>query len=461
MRRVVLPPGVAPVPPPMTLPVFAVVGPRVQAVLAACAVFLYSGAKIQFTSTFTATELGAVDPLNRALQLLMLVGCGSLALWAGRPAVRIGLRLWPFLLVLALIFASAAWSHSTGHTLRRSLALVALVSFVVATGALLGVARFFKIFLGVMAVLIAASLAEAALRPAIGFDTGAYANAIRGVFPQKNVMGVALLFAALALSFLVLERGRLRWTDGAWLVVLLMMLVLARSTTSLLLTIMVVGVTVLVFWASRGGIWGAVAGLVSAVGLAAGVIFFVGIGMEAFFDLIGKDSSLTGRTFIWDGVWAIIATRPLLGHGYAAFWLENARSVRILTELVAWELPNAHSGYLEVLLQLGWVGMALVSVMGATTLALALRALLRGQVGLGLWALLVLAVVCIMNRTESLLLNPDFPMLFWLLTLVALGGGRRAPDGAEHKSHVDGRMRRQQNPIVSIGAGCMAPTLRP
>nr|WP_249732257.1 O-antigen ligase family protein [Roseococcus sp. SDR] len=419
-----MPPGVAPVPPPMTLPAFAEVGPRIQAVLAACAVFLYSGAKIQTGSSFAAAELGAVDPLNRALQLLMLGGCGLLALWAGRPAVRIGLRLWPFLLVLALIFASALWSQSMGHTLRRSLALVALVAFVVATGTVLGLPRFFRIFLGVMAVLIAASLAEAGLRPAVGFDTGDYANAIRGVFPQKNVTGVALLFAGLALSFLVLERGRLRWTDAAWLLLLLVMLVLARSTTSLLMTLVVAGVTVLVLWASRGGIWGAVAGLVTVVGLAAGLVIFAGIGMEGFFDLIGKDSSLTGRTFIWDGVWHTIAARPLLGHGYAAFWLENSRNVRSLAERVAWEVPNAHSGYLEVLLQLGWAGMALVGLMGAATLALALRAIWRGQVGLGLWALLVLGLVAIVNRTESLLLNPDFPMLFWLLALVALGGAR-------------------------------------
>lgn len=422
MRRVVLPPGVASVPPPVALPGFAVVAPRIQAVLAASAVFLYAGAKIQFGASYASNELGAVDPINRLLQLLLLGGCGLLALRAGLPALRVGLRLWPFLLVLALVVASAAWSQSGGHTLRRSLALMALVAFVVATGTLLGLGRFFRILLWVMGGLILASLAEAALRPSVGFDTGEYANAIRGVFPQKNVLGMALLFTALALSFLVLERGRLRWTDGAWLVVLLVMLVLARSTTSLLLTLVVAGVTLLVLWAIRGGLWGAAAGLAAAVGMAAGVIVFAGVGMEGFFDLIGKDSSLTGRTFIWDGVWHIIAGRPLLGHGYAAFWLENSRNVRTLAELVAWDVPNAHSGYLEVLLQLGWVGMGLVWLMGAATLVLALAALLRGRVGLALWALLVLATVGILNRTESVLLNPDLPMLFWLLALVALGG---------------------------------------
>jgi multidrug efflux pump subunit AcrB len=57
-----------------------------------------------------------------------------------------------------------------------------------------------------------------------------------------------------------------------------------------------------------------------------------------------------------------------------------------------------------------------------TTLVLALRAMLLGRAALGLWAVLVLAVAGILNRTESVLLNPDFPTLFWLLALVALGG---------------------------------------
>lgn len=426
MRAVVLPPGVAAPPPAGALPAFASLAPRIQWLLAVLAVVLYSGAKFTLSAGPAVAELGAVDPVNRLLQLIMLLGCGALVLGAGWPGLRGALRLWPFLLVLALIVASAAWSQSPGHTLRRSLGVLAMVMFVIATGTLLGVGRFFRIMLGVMAGLMALSLVEAALRPAVGFDTGEYANAIRGVFPQKNVLGMALLFTALALSFTVLERGRLRPGDAAWLLALLAMLVLARSTTSLLLTLVVAGVTLLVLWLDRGGLWGATAGLATALGLTAGLVVFAGIGMEGFFDLIGKDSSLTGRTFIWDGVWHIIAGRPALGHGYAAFWLENSRNVRALVELVQWDVPNAHSGYLEVLLQLGWMGMALVGLLALVTLGWAVAAALRGQVSRALWAVLVLAMVAVLNRTESVLLNPDFPMVFWLLALLALQEAPRA-----------------------------------
>lgn len=456
-RQVALPGGfAADVPPVRHGPALSVVGPRVQAVLAVLGVYLYSGAKLTLTAAPAAAEMGAVDPLNRLLQLVVLGGCGLLALLAGRPTLRAALRLWPYVLILGLIVASAAWSVSPGHTLRRSLAMAALLAFVLATATQLGPVRLMRILLGTVLALALLSLLEAALRPAVGFDTGEYANAIRGVFPQKNVLGMALLFAAIALSFLVLERGRLRWTDGAWLVGLLGMLVLARSTTSLVLTVAVAGLTVFILFVARGGLWAAAMALAAAVGAAAGLLAFTALGTEGLFDILGKDPTLTGRTPIWAALWDVAAQRPLLGHGFAAFWLENARPVRGLTELVQWDVPNAHSGYLEVLLQLGWVGMALVAVMAAHTLALALRAAMAGQMGRALWAVMVLGILATINRTESVLLNPDFPMLFWLLAIVALREGLRpmppreapSPDGFLAR---DGRGR--PAPFIIRGRG--------
>lgn len=427
-REVALPGGfAADVPPLRPAPSLAAIGPRVQAVLAVLAVYLYSGAKLTLSAAPAEAELGAVDPVNRLLQLVMLGGCGLLALLAWRGTLRAALRLWPYVLILGLIVASAAWSVSSGHTLRRSLAMLALLAFVLATATQLGPVRFLRILLGTMLALAALSLLEAALRPAVGFDVGEYANAVRGVFPQKNVLGMALLFTALALSLVVLERGRLRLADGAWLLLILGMLVLARSTTSLVLTAAVAGLTVLILFLARGGLWAAAMGLAAAMGAAAGLLAFAAIGMEGVFDLLGKDSTLTGRTFIWAALWDIVAQRPLLGHGFAAFWLEDARPVRGLVELVQWEVPNAHSGYLEVLLQLGWAGMALVVLMALHTLALAVRAAARGRLDRALWAVMVLGVIATINRTESVLLNPDFPMLFWLLAILALREGLRPP----------------------------------
>ncbi|WP_305123173.1 O-antigen ligase [Roseomonas sp. GC11] len=390
-----------------------------QAALVVVAVLSYSSARLQI-GTPDADELNASDPLGAVLPLLLLLGCAVSALLHWRRVLALLPRLWPFLPLMLLVLASALWSEAPAASLRRAVSLGVLMVFVLSTLAGPGLERFMALVVGTSLALILASLAEAALRPALGFDTGEYANAIRGVFRQKNVFGMALLCCALALSALVMERGRLRWRDGALLLLLLAMLVLARSTTSLLLTLLVAGATVAFLWLDRGGAWMAAVLLAATVGAMAGLLVFAALGVEGLFELLGKDSSLTGRTFIWAGVWAAIERKPLLGHGYAAFWLPDSPQVQAIRDIVQWNVPSAHSGYLEVLVQLGWVGGVLLAMMALGTLALALRALWHGPRRRGLWLLMLLLVIGIFNQSESALLNPDLPMAYWLMMLLAV-----------------------------------------
>jgi O-antigen ligase len=74
----------------------------------------------------------------------------------------------------------------------------------------------------------------------------------------------------------------------------------------------------------------------------------------------GRDTTLTGRTDLWQSVLKM-NTNPLIGAGFESFWLGER-----LTKL--WEefffRPNqAHNGYLEIYLNLGWVGLFFLSGM--------------------------------------------------------------------------------------------------
>jgi exopolysaccharide production protein ExoQ len=73
--------------------------------------------------------------------------------------------------------------------------------------------------------------------------------------------------------------------------------------------------------------------------------------------LLGRDPTLTGRTEIWNMVLAL-RTNPFLGVGYQAFWLGD-RLAAIVSR--AGFLNEAHNGYLETYLNLGFVGLALLS----------------------------------------------------------------------------------------------------
>jgi exopolysaccharide production protein ExoQ len=81
------------------------------------------------------------------------------------------------------------------------------------------------------------------------------------------------------------------------------------------------------------------------------VILFGGAGM---FNALGRNATLTGRTEIWRGVIPMVPN-PLVGAGFESFWLSPFVHRR-LAELLA------HDGYIEVYLNLGWVGVSLIGL---------------------------------------------------------------------------------------------------
>jgi O-antigen ligase len=393
--------------------------------------WLASGARIALNGGGDPNALGSFDPVNTVMQLAILLGSTALVLRNLRRCLALLRPAWPFLLMLSVLLASVTWSQSPMHSLRRCVSMTGLLLFLLSTYADFGPRRSMRIILLTILGIAALSLAEAVLRPSVGYDVGEYANAIRGVFQQKNALGMAMLAGALALSFIVLERGFVRLRDLGILLGLVAMLVLCRSTTSLLLTLFTASCTGVILGLHKGRAWMATTLLGLGVGASVGLLFFAAVGVEGLFDIIGKDSSLTGRVYIWAAVREVISTHPLLGHGYFAFWIIGSRGMQRVWDLVEWEPPTAHSGYLEVLLQLGALGAALGAVMLAVTLFRAIRGLFGGNARRASWILMFLVILSILSYSESALFNPDLQTVFWMLGTMALMEGGRGPAGPD------------------------------
>jgi exopolysaccharide production protein ExoQ len=86
-------------------------------------------------------------------------------------------------------------------------------------------------------------------------------------------------------------------------------------------------------------------------------VLFLGIGSGAL-ETMGRESDLTGRTAIWATVLPL-ATNPLLGAGYEDFWM-GERFETVARKLAT--LNQAHNGYLEIYLNLGWMGLFLLAM---------------------------------------------------------------------------------------------------
>lgn len=70
-------------------------------------------------------------------------------------------------------------------------------------------------------------------------------------------------------------------------------------------------------------------------------------------EALGREETLTGRTDIWAFLTPLAMHKPLLGYGYGGFWTE---AIREKTS------SHAHNGYLDIVLNTGFVGLFLWSM---------------------------------------------------------------------------------------------------
>jgi exopolysaccharide production protein ExoQ len=113
---------------------------------------------------------------------------------------------------------------------------------------------------------------------------------------------------------------------------------------------------------------------------------------------LGKDTTLTGRTMLWQYALGEIAKRPYLGTGYYAFWLPG----NLLAESI-WRYFDVRGGfsfhdtYLETAVNLGCIGAAVLVV----TLVLAMQRSVRLALADQGWATAALVGVmfCLVTRT--------------------------------------------------------------
>ena len=73
---------------------------------------------------------------------------------------------------------------------------------------------------------------------------------------------------------------------------------------------------------------------------------------------------MSGRTENWPILLSVPNSR-LVGAGYESFWL-GPRLLKLWEAFPGFPINEAHNGYIEMLLNLGWIGVALLGVLIAT-----------------------------------------------------------------------------------------------
>jgi exopolysaccharide production protein ExoQ len=196
-----------------------------------------------------------------------------------------------------------------------------------------------------------------------------------GAFSSKNQIGfvasLGIYFCVVFLAFL--RRGRISlFLTAPVLVLSAYLLVISHSATSMASTPAVLALVALLAMAKKLSLrYRRVIFLVGAGGLVAvTAIAFAGL-LDFVLGVFGKDSTLTGRTYLWEQGWNAAQQAPILGVGYAAYWVQGfAEAERLWNEFYITTRSgfHFHNTYIEALVELGYVGATLISLIIVRTL---------------------------------------------------------------------------------------------
>jgi O-antigen/teichoic acid export membrane protein/O-antigen ligase len=228
-----------------------------------------------------------------------------------------------------------------------------------------------------------------------------------GPLGGKNGLGLLMAVALMTLWCERPQRRRASW----WLLAAVVLLIGSRSGAGLCVTL--VAAAILLWRQALRGVTTSVNRVVFKVGslvmIAGGALFLV-TDFPAATGLLGKNATLTGRTRIWSTVVDAIPHHIYIGVGYGGVWFNKTGATAALWKGIGFQAYEAHDSYLDLLLQLGIVGAALMVLTIGGALYRLLPDLSSRDLAL-VWAPLVLIGLLVEGVVESDLLSGDILLL--------------------------------------------------
>jgi O-antigen ligase len=315
--------------------------------------------------------MGVPHPLARAVKLGLLMLSVVVVLWRSSLAWLEVRSVNPFFWVfMALVPLSAIWSVDPGATLNRFVSLLSIVS-VCLVFALLGWkrTRFQDVLRPLVTALLVGSIVFEILYPQYAIETGegTLKDSWRGLTAQKNQFGMLSSFGVLFWLHSWFNGEKKWWVAIPWVGLSFTCVLLSRSSMSLMATCLSM-LFMFLAMASMAHlrrfmpyIVSAFATLVVVYALAVlNIIPGTTLLLDPIAELTGKDMTFSNRAAIWDIIKEHLQLSPVLGSGYGAYWtgpVPTSPSFIFLTRMEGFYPTQSHNGYLEIVNDLGFVGL--------------------------------------------------------------------------------------------------------
>jgi exopolysaccharide production protein ExoQ len=320
-----------------------------------------------------------------------------------------------FIWILTIITSSSiVWSVYPEHTLKYMRELWLMTSFGLYFSTRFSIKEQLKLVawtLGIGAILSA----YFGLRvTGIGRHWGTHQGAWKGIYDYKNTLGSLMVLGSLAFFLLPIDNPKNRKYKWGGFVLMLILMLLSTSKTSLVLSFLLI--FILSFY--RNFQW---QGKITVIYLDIAILISGCVGTIVFSQWadilggLGKDPTLTGRTLMWGVALNRLDERFWLGFGRGAYWAPDSKYAIETGQSVTQSFvpPHIHNGFIEIALDVGFIGLSFFLISFAITYFRALKLAYATKNSEDVWPLAIWLFLFLNNITESYLMRNT--NLFWVL----------------------------------------------
>jgi O-antigen ligase len=389
---------------------------------------------------------------DRLVQGAFLALYGGLAAVAWPARHRVIERATPLLVTqavfLLVLLLSALWSIGPGRTVEQAVMLIAgTLAFALAAGHFSERQMLFGFWFA-MQVGIALSLFARWQQWVLSVD--ARGNLV-GIYFNRNSLGAVATAGVLTTLALLYVRGSDRRRPEPGVIPVSRVEIAAigivgilnaavwwwsNSLTPAMALVLGIWAGGLVLTATAPGRYLATrSGIAAALGVLTLLVLIASVVARSLFVvLIGRSPTYTGRTLIWAEVVEAWSRRPIGGYGFMAAWFDSDLRAGLISR--GRDVYEAHSGYLEVLLGAGIIGvLALSAILIVAVAAIALRVRARPD-PIAIWFVAATTFTLSANLGETYIgANLFIWMLFIVVTIQARLSTAAKSDGTGVNGH--------------------------
>ena len=308
--------------------------------------------------------LGPLTPM------LILASAGAYVVLRWDRIVFILRDGWMLLLLPLVAVLSASWSSVPDSTAYYSLLylLTVGVGLVIGRGMVPG-KNLTGIFVA-FAIYTVLSFASFRWTPWGGPGGQAFVGLSQSKNNAGDMAGVGLL-VTICIASSYLSRRRLMQAGTVLLLIPIYLFIMwfSRATGALISTAAITLCMFCLLLARSVPVQARAALTVFLIALILGLIATQSFWLPPIFDAVlensGKDAGLTGRAELWAYADGLIEKRPWFGIGFNAFWLENNFEAEAIWREMGVRSKQGfhfHNTYREILVHLGYFGMAIFAV---------------------------------------------------------------------------------------------------